>query len=94
MTCEDEGYPHNLRFIEDRPIVLYVRGSIVDADVQALALVGSRRCTIYGKEQARRFSGELATMGFTIVSGLAYGIDNNLLVPFLSLAHLTARCYR
>ncbi len=75
VTCEDEGYPHNLRFIEDRPIVLYVKGNVVDADVQALALVGSRRCTIYGKDQARRFSGELATMGFTIVSGLAYGID-------------------
>ena len=75
VSCEDERYPHNLRFMEDRPIVLYVKGSIIDADAQALALVGSRRCTIYGKEQARRFAGDLATMGFTIVSGLAYGID-------------------
>ncbi len=75
ITCEDERYPHNLRFIDDRPIVLYVKGEIIEADAQAMSVVGSRRCTIYGKEQARRFSGELAAMGFTIVSGLAYGID-------------------
>jgi len=75
ITCEDERYPHNLRFIEDRPIVLYVKGEVADVDARALAIVGSRRCTIYGKEQTCRFSGELAAMGFTIVSGLAYGID-------------------
>jgi len=75
VTCEDERYPHNLRFITDRPILLYVKGEVVEADTQALAIVGSRRCTIYGKDQTRRFAGELAAVGFTIVSGLAYGID-------------------
>lgn len=75
ITCEDRRYPHNLRFIDDRPIVLYVKGEVTAADTQALAVVGSRRCTIYGKEQARRFAAELAAMDFTIVSGLAYGID-------------------
>ncbi len=75
ITCEDERYPHNLRYIDDRPLVLYARGEITPADVQALAIVGSRRCTIYGSEQTRRFAGELAAVGFTIVSGLAYGID-------------------
>ncbi len=75
ITCEDERYPHNLRFVGDRPIVLYVRGEITDADTQAISVVGSRRCTPYGSGQAERFAGELAAMGFTIVSGLARGID-------------------
>jgi DNA processing protein len=75
ITCEDERYPNNLNFIDDRPILLYVRGELTESDAMALAVVGSRRCTIYGKEQARRFSTELAHLGFTIVSGLAYGID-------------------
>ena len=75
LTSEDERYPHNLRFVPDRPIVLYVKGEIAEADAQALAIVGSRRATIYGREQTRRFAAELAAMGFTIVSGLAYGID-------------------
>ena len=75
ITCEDERYPHNLRFIQDRPILLYVKGEVTETDAQALAVVGSRRCTIQGKEQARRFAGELSAMGFTIVSGLARGID-------------------
>ncbi len=75
VTCEDEAYPHNLRFIDDRPIVLYVKGKLTPADAQALSVVGSRRCTIYGSSQARRFAGELAAMGFTIVSGLARGVD-------------------
>ena len=75
VTCEDERYPHNLRFIDDRPLVLYVKGEVKDCDAQALSVIGSRRCTIYGREQARRFAGELAALGFTIVSGLAYGID-------------------
>jgi DNA processing protein len=75
VTCDDDRYPHNLRYIDDRPIVLYVKGEVTETDTQALAVVGSRRCTIYGREQARRFAGELAAMGFTIVSGLAYGID-------------------
>ncbi|MFO7900387.1 MAG: DNA-processing protein DprA [Planctomycetota bacterium] len=75
ITCEDERYPHNLRFIDDRPIVLYVRGRLTAADAQAISVVGSRRCTPYGSGQADRFAGELAAMGFTIVSGLARGID-------------------
>ena len=75
IMCEDERYPHNLRFIDDRPILLYVKGEIAEPDAQAISIVGSRRCTIYGRTQAARFAGELAAMGFTIVSGLARGID-------------------
>jgi len=75
VTCEDADYTHNLRFIDDRPILLYVKGEVTEADAQAISIVGSRRCTIYGKQQAGRFAGELAAMGFTIISGLARGID-------------------
>src|SRR5262249_7569074 len=72
---EDEAYPAGLRQIPDAPIVLYVRGELRPTDAVAVAIVGSRRCTIYGSEQARRFGELLAGAGFTVVSGLARGID-------------------
>jgi DNA processing protein len=71
----DEDYPEGLRRIPDAPIVLYVKGEMRPTDAVALAVVGSRRCTIYGSEQARRFGELLAGAGFTVVSGLARGID-------------------
>lgn len=71
----DEDYPEGLRRIPDAPIVLYVKGELRDTDAVAIAVVGSRRCTIYGSEQARRFGELLAGAGFTVVSGLARGID-------------------
>jgi DNA processing protein len=71
----DEEYPEGLRRIPDAPIVLYVKGELRATDAVALAIVGSRRCTIYGSEQARRFGELLAGAGFTVVSGLARGID-------------------
>lgn len=72
---EDADYPPGLLRIPDAPIVLYVKGELRDTDAVALAVVGSRRCTIYGSEQARRFGELLAGAGFTVVSGLARGID-------------------
>lgn len=72
---EDAEYPAGLRQIPDGPIVLYVRGALRETDAVALAVVGSRRCTIYGSEQARRFGELLARAGLTVVSGLARGID-------------------
>lgn len=72
---EDADYPSGLKRIPDAPIVLYVRGELRDTDAVALAIVGSRRCTVYGSEQARRFGELLAGAGFTVVSGLARGID-------------------
>lgn len=71
----DADYPEGLRRIPDAPIVLYVKGELRATDALALAIVGSRRCTIYGSEQARRFGELLAGAGFTVVSGLARGID-------------------
>lgn len=71
----DSDYPEGLRRIPDAPIVLYVKGELRPTDAVAVAVVGSRRCTIYGSEQARRFGELLAGAGFTVVSGLARGID-------------------
>lgn len=68
-------YPAALRRLSDAPLVLYVKGEIRESDALALALVGSRRCTYYGRSQAERLAGGLATAGFCIVSGMAEGID-------------------
>lgn len=73
---DDEDYPVGLRHIPDPPICLYVKGTLLKADPVALAVVGSRRATHYGHEQARRFGQLLGQVGLTVVSGLARGIDS------------------
>jgi len=76
IVCrQDPEYPPGLRQIPDAPIVLYVKGQYLPTDAIAITVVGSRRCTIYGSEQARRFGELLAGAGFTVVSGLARGVD-------------------
>ena len=77
LVClEDDAYPAMLKTISDPPTVLWVRGHFEARDLNAMAIVGSRRCTHYGREQAERFGGLLAQAGFTIVSGGARGIDS------------------
>ncbi|HEY7115631.1 MAG TPA: DNA-processing protein DprA [Tepidisphaeraceae bacterium] len=77
LICpEDEVYPLLLRSIPDPPAVLYVSGELEPRDLNAFALVGSRRCSYYGREQAERFAALLAGAGFTIVSGGARGVDS------------------
>ncbi len=75
LTWESPGYPRLLYEIHDPPPVLYVRGTITEEDAWAVAVVGTRRASNYGREAARRLSSALARSGVTIVSGLARGID-------------------
>ncbi|MBN1124732.1 MAG: DNA-processing protein DprA [Sedimentisphaerales bacterium] len=75
IHCKDGRYPAPLRAIYDPPPVLYVKGTLARSDSLSVAIVGSRRCTTYGQEQASRFGHILASAGFTIVSGMARGID-------------------
>jgi DNA processing protein len=74
-TIQDDDYPRLLREIPAPPPVLFVKGALTDADKIAIAIVGTRRATSYGREMARRIASELAGAGVTIVSGLARGID-------------------
>jgi DNA processing protein len=71
----DLRYPRLLKQMHDPPPVLYIKGTLGRADALAVAIVGSRRCSLYGQEQAARLAHLLAAAGFTIVSGLARGID-------------------
>jgi len=72
---DDARYPAALKSVYDPPPVLYVRGTLERSDALSVAIVGSRRCSVYGAEQASRFAHLLAASGFTIASGLARGID-------------------
>lgn len=71
----DEDYPTLLEPIDNAPKALWLRGKLAQEDRLAIAMVGSRRCTVYGREQAGRFSAMLGECGLTIVSGGAFGID-------------------
>ena len=75
ITRESTSYPRLLSEICDPPSLLYCRGTLAPQDELAVAIVGSRRCTLYGKQQAERLGGMLAHAGMTVVSGLARGID-------------------
>jgi len=75
FTTGDAAYPARLRTIFDPPSPLYVRGQLTAADDLAVAIVGARRATAYGRTVAERLARDLAACGITIVSGLARGID-------------------
>lgn len=75
LTFNDVGYPHNLKMIYDPPPILYIKGEIKERDDRSLAVVGSRSASAYGKDTTQRLTRALAGRGFTIVSGLARGID-------------------
>ncbi|MBI1903166.1 MAG: DNA-protecting protein DprA [Planctomycetia bacterium] len=72
---DDEEYPAALKTTHTPPAVLFVRGRLDPRDALALAVVGTRHATAYGLRQAEKLAGSLARSGFTIVSGLARGID-------------------
>lgn len=82
LTWEDEQYPRFLAEIPDPPPILYIRGELKPEDAWAVAVVGTRRASTYGREVTRRLVTVLAQNGITVVSGLARGID--------AVAHQTA----
>ena len=75
VTWDDAAYPEQLGHIPDPPPVLYIRGNLLPTDRFAVAVVGTRRVTAYGRQVAERLVADLARAGVTIVSGLARGTD-------------------
>ena len=74
LTLADTGYPLLLKELPDPPPLLYVRGAL-SGDAECIAVVGSRSATAYGRNAAESLSRDLSAMGFTVVSGMARGID-------------------
>jgi len=75
ITMQDAGYPARLRTLDDAPVVLYCKGNLSDLDVPSVAVIGTRRSSVYGMTQAKRFGFGLARCGCTVVSGGALGVD-------------------
>lgn len=89
ITARDAGYPRLLKEIHDPPIGLYRKGDHL-FEQPCIALVGSRRTTLYGQATAKKLGAELARLGFCVVSGLARGIDTAAHEGALSVGGRTA----
>ena len=75
LTVLDPAYPPNLRAVHDRPPMVFVKGRLTPEDAKCVAVVGARNATVTGVKQARAIAGHLVDSGYTVVSGLAAGID-------------------
>jgi DNA processing protein len=75
LTWQDETYPQRLKEIDQPPPVLYIRGEYLPDDLFAVAIVGTRRVTPYGRQITEELSSFLAANGMTVISGLARGVD-------------------
>lgn len=75
VTKENLVYPSKLKEIYGAPFALYVKGKLPENSSKAIAVIGSRDCSPYGKEMARYLAGAVAKEGIDIISGLARGID-------------------
>jgi DNA processing protein len=82
LTWQDDAYPQRLKEIEQPPPVLYIRGEYLPDDLFAVAIVGTRRVTPYGRQITEELASYLAGNGISVVSGLARGVD--------AIAHQTA----
>ncbi|MDI1320812.1 MAG: DNA-processing protein DprA [bacterium] len=89
ITTRDEGYPKLLKEIHDPPIGLYRKGGYL-FNQPCIAVVGSRRTTLYGQSVAKKLGADLARLGFCVVSGLARGIDTAAHEGALSVGGKTA----
>lgn len=77
ITIQDEEYPVNLKNIYDKPIILFAKGNLNLLNNKSVSIVGCRNCSLYGKNVAKKLAYALAKNNFTIISGLAKGIDKN-----------------
>lgn len=75
VTVLDPDYPPNLKGVHDRPPILFIAGHLTPADARGVAVVGARKATAPGINQAAQMAGHLVDAGYTVVSGLAAGID-------------------
>ena len=75
IPCDDPRYPTLLQQIHDPPVLLYLRGNVAALNSRCIALVGSRSASHYGISVASMLAKDLAGLGFTVVSGMALGID-------------------
>ena len=75
VTMGDEGYPRRLKDIPDAPYGLFVRGRLQTDDAPAVAVIGARECSEYGRYVAKCLGATLGRRGITVVSGMARGID-------------------
>ncbi len=76
VTYWDSEYPQQLKNIYYPPLILYILGTYKQDDAQSISIVGTRKCTDYGKSVTNYFSSELAKQNITIVSGMARGVDS------------------
>jgi DNA processing protein len=101
VTVIEPDYPPNLRAVHDRPPMVFLAGALTPEDARAVAVVGARKATRVGTEQAAAISAHLAAGGYTVVSGLAAGIDTAAHMAALGRGGRTvavigtglARCY-
>ena len=75
VTLDDPAYPPRLAEIYDPPLVLFVRGELREEDQHCVAVVGTRKPSVYGLRMAEALGGDLAARGLTVVSGMAAGVD-------------------
>lgn len=85
----DPGYPNNLRAVHDRPPLLFVAGQLEPGDSRSIAVIGSRQATQDGLERARTLAGSFTRAGYTVVSGLAAGVDTAAHTATLNLGGRT-----
>jgi len=76
ISLADEEYPNNLKYIYDAPIILYYKGNLTSDDVYSISIVGTRYPSDSGTDICRKLTGELASFGIPIISGMARGIDS------------------
>lgn len=82
ITYWDELYPANMKMVEQAPVILFYKGTLENNSMENISIVGTRKCSLYGRLTTEKFAAELVENNITIVSGLAYGVD--------SIAHQTA----